>query len=153
MVKHSGSYNGWNTFGQSRQRGCSENWNTFVRNMTTINCTYWQLKPISHHHEHHKSSVQSVSWPPLRLSIIAIFIIWAPRSLCAPQVSSSLTALERQRWGWVWAFAITNGHWPWPWPQVYREACCHPCRINEGEEFTISWVGGEQEVKQYYDKP
>ena len=31
--------------------------------------------------------------------------------------------------------------------QVYREAICHPCRINEGEEFTISWADGGPEVQ------
>jgi len=30
--------------------------------------------------------------------------------------------------------------------RVYREAWCHPCRINEGEEFTISWADGGPEV-------
>ena len=32
--------------------------------------------------------------------------------------------------------------------QVYREAWCHPCRINEGEEFTISWAESGPEVKE-----
>ena len=32
--------------------------------------------------------------------------------------------------------------------QVYREAWCHPCRINEGEEFTISWAESGPEVKK-----
>ena len=37
--------------------------------------------------------------------------------------------------------------------QVYREAICHPCRINEGEEFTISWADGGPEVKvQMFNK-
>ena len=32
--------------------------------------------------------------------------------------------------------------------KVYREAWCHPCRINEGEEFTISWADGGPEVQK-----